>query len=109
MLFCVQNLINNFCQLFVILALCKKHAKVVREMSQHSSHFASFAVFLVLMPLLITASSLWTVAPQCGTAWHLTSFAFPRPAVQHLIILITGGVPCQHGFMCGCKQWSNDK
>ena len=18
------------------------------------------------------------------------------------------GGPCQHGFMCGCKQWSND-
>ena len=20
----------------------------------------------------------------------------------------TRGGPCQHGFMCGCKQWSND-
>ena len=25
---------------------------------------------------------------------------------QHSII--TRGGPCQHGFMCGCKQWSND-
>ena len=20
----------------------------------------------------------------------------------------TRGGPCQHGFMCGCRQWSND-
>ena len=25
-----------------------------------------------------------------------------------LVISTTRGVPCQHGFMCGCKQWSND-
>ena len=24
------------------------------------------------------------------------------------IIVKTRGGPCQHGFMCGCKQWSND-
>ena len=24
------------------------------------------------------------------------------------IIVYTRGGPCQHGFMCGCKQWSND-
>ena len=32
---------------------------------------------------------------------------------NHNIILFallysTRGGPCQHGFMCGCKQWSND-
>ena len=28
----------------------------------------------------------------------------------HCIVLycITRGCPCQHRFMCGCKQWSND-
>ena len=24
------------------------------------------------------------------------------------VVWIIRGVPCQHGFMCGCKQWSND-
>ena len=24
------------------------------------------------------------------------------------VIVGSRGGPCQHGFMCGCKQWSND-
>ena len=24
------------------------------------------------------------------------------------IVVFTRGGSCQHGFMCGCKQWSND-
>ena len=26
----------------------------------------------------------------------------------HCALGQTRGGPCQHGFMCGCKQWSND-
>ena len=26
----------------------------------------------------------------------------------YLFNVYTRGGPCQHGFMCGCKQWSND-
>ena len=28
--------------------------------------------------------------------------------VSHLLHYITRGGPCQHGFMCGCMQWSNN-
>ena len=28
--------------------------------------------------------------------------------IRKSIFSITRGGPCQHGFMCGCKQWSND-
>ena len=31
-----------------------------------------------------------------------------EPAAELLFFLSTRGGPCQHGFMCGCKQWSND-
>ena len=31
-----------------------------------------------------------------------------NPALQHVILYVTRGCPCQHGFMCGCRQWSND-
>ncbi len=30
------------------------------------------------------------------------------PGQANYIFWETRGGPCQHGFMCGCKQWSND-
>ena len=32
---------------------------------------------------------------------------FGEESVDVLRLYYTRGVPCQHGFMCGCKQWSN--
>ena len=28
--------------------------------------------------------------------------------VTFVVVCTTRGFPCQHGVMCGCKQWSND-
>ena len=30
------------------------------------------------------------------------------PVKSILILGTTRGGPCQHGFMCGCRQWSNN-
>ena len=30
------------------------------------------------------------------------------PNLALLLFVYTRGGPCQHEFMCGCKQWSND-
>ena len=26
-----------------------------------------------------------------------------------MFYFLTRGGPCHHGFMCGCRQWSNDQ
>ena len=35
-------------------------------------------------------------------------YVFKHHKQQSLYLGYTRGGPCQHGFMCGCRQWSND-
>ena len=43
--------------------------------------------------------------------WDRMSPLYPdldRSLSLHATFNNTRGGPCQHGFMCGCRQWSND-
>ena len=46
---------------------------------------------------------------QCNKKLHLTNILHWKMSTlsEKGAFVITRGVPCQHGFMCGCKQWNN--
>ena len=64
------------------------------------------------MLLLSQESCFWMEACAWrGVVIILLSYLVPTLHMMFYvtaIIVKTRGGPCQHGFMCGCRQWSND-